>query len=97
MAHVDRKQYWKIFVVLTVLTVLEVAVVYIHTIPRALMVLALVGLAVTKAVYVGLYFMHLGHETRALKLTVAIPMATPAVYALVLIGEAAWRSLWSQT
>ena len=43
------------------------------------------------AAIVGLFYMHLKHETRILKLTVAIPMATPMVYALVLIAEAAWR------
>jgi caa(3)-type oxidase subunit IV len=56
-----------------------------------MMGLALVGLAVTKAAIVGLYYMHLKHETKILKFTVAIPVAAPAFYALVLISEAAWR------
>jgi len=43
---------------------------------------------------VGLYYMHLKYETRVLKLTIAIPLATPAFYALVLIAESAWRHLW---
>jgi caa(3)-type oxidase subunit IV len=55
------------------------------------MVAALIGLAAVKAALVGLFFMHLRRETPVLKLTVAIPLATPAVYALVLIAEAAWR------
>jgi caa(3)-type oxidase subunit IV len=88
---VDRRQYFVIFGVLFVLTVLEVAVAKVPGISRTLVGLALVGMAVTKAACVGLYYMHLNHETKVLKLTVAIPMATPAVYALVLISEAAWR------
>jgi caa(3)-type oxidase subunit IV len=55
------------------------------------MAVGLIGLAVTKAACVGLYYMHLKHETRALRLTVALPLAAPPFYALVLIGEAAWR------
>lgn len=89
--HVNRKQYWVIFVYLLVLTVLEVGLVYIPGVPKGLMVSALILLAITKAALVGLFYMHLKHETRILKLTVAIPMASPALYAVVLIAEAAWR------
>lgn len=87
----NRKQYMMVFVVLFVLTVLEVAVAQIPGISKTLLTIALVGLAVTKAAFVGLYYMHLKHETKILKLTVAIPLATPAFYALVLIADAAWR------
>jgi cytochrome c oxidase subunit IV len=88
---VDRREYWIIFGVLFALTVLEVGVAQIPGISRGLMALALIGLAVTKAACVGLFYMHLKHETKILKLTVALPFAAPAVYALVLIGDAAWR------
>jgi caa(3)-type oxidase subunit IV len=87
----NRKEYLVIFVVLFVLTVLEVAVAQVPGISKTLLALALVSLAVAKAAFVGLYYMHLKHETNVLKLTVAIPLATPAVYAIVLIAEAAWR------
>ena len=53
----------------------------------------LCALALVKATLVGWFFMHLGHETKPLKLTVAIPMCVPAFYAFVLIAEAAWRLL----
>jgi caa(3)-type oxidase subunit IV len=88
---VNLREVFTIFGVLFALTVLEVVVAQLKDIPHSLVVLALVGLAVTKAACVGLYYMHLKDETRVLKLTVAIPMATPAVYAVVLISEAAWR------
>jgi cytochrome c oxidase subunit 4 len=94
MAHVNRKEYFVIFVVLAVLTALEIGVVKMPGIGRTLMVIALIGLAVTKAAIVGLFYMHLRYETRILKLTIAIPMATPAFYALVLIAEAAYRAIW---
>ena len=93
MAHVNRKEYWIIFAALAVLTGLEVGVVYIPGIAKGLLVSALVLLALTKAALVALFYMHLKHETRVLKLTVAIPLATPAVYATVLILEAAWRMI----
>jgi len=87
----NRKEYWKIFVVLFVLTVIEVAVAQIPGIGKTMLVIALVGLAVTKAACVAFFYMHLKHETRVLRYYVALPFAAPAVYALVLIAEAAWR------
>lgn len=91
MAGSHRKQYWFIFVALGVLTLLEVGVVYVPGIGKTALVTALCLMAVTKAALVGLFYMHLAHETNILKLTVAIPMAIPAFYAFVLIAEAAWR------
>ncbi len=93
MAHVNRKEYWVIFGALTVLTGLEVGVVYVPNLMKSLMVSALILLALAKAALVALFYMHLKHETRILKLTVAIPLAMPAVYAAVLILEGAWRIL----
>ena len=93
-AHVNRKQYLIIFVILGVLTVLELGVVKMPGIPRAAMFIALIFLAVSKAAIVGLYYMHLKWETKVLKLTIGIPLATPAFYALVLIAESVWRHLW---
>jgi caa(3)-type oxidase subunit IV len=88
---VNRREYWVIFVVLFVLTVIEVAVAQIPGIGKVALYVALIGLAVSKAAIVGLYYMHLKHESKYLKLTVALPFAAPAVYALVLIAEGAWR------
>ena len=92
MAHVDRKQIWVIFVWLAVLTILEVGVVYLKgTIGTFGVGTALVGMALVKATLVGLFYMHLRHETSVLRFTVALPLAMPLIYALVLIVEAAWR------
>src|SRR5262249_14858179 len=88
---VDRAEYWKIFVVLFVLTILEVGIAQLKSIPHSLVVIGLVGLAVTKAACVGLFYMHLKHETKYLKMTVFLPFTAPAIYALVLIAEGAWR------
>lgn len=88
----NRKEYWVIFGLLLLLTVLEVGIAQPQLgISKTLMRLGLVGMALAKAALVALFYMHLKHETRVLRLTVAIPLATPALYAVVLISEAAWR------
>ncbi len=89
--HVSRKQYLMVFAALTILTVLEVGIVYIPGISKFGLGSALVLLAVAKAWTVGWFFMHLNHETRHLKLTVALPFFFPAIYAFGLIAEATWR------
>ena len=86
-----RKSVIPVFLVLVMLTGAEIGVVYAPGIARSALVSALVLLAVGKAALVLLSFMHLGRESRGLKLTVLAPLALPAVYALVLIADAAWR------
>ena len=93
MSDSHRREYWIIFVWLFVLTALEVGVVYVPGISKAMLVAALVGMAIAKAALVGWFYMHLKSETKSLRWTVAIPMAIPAFYAAVLVAEAAWRFL----
>lgn len=93
LAHINRKEYLNIFIALVILTALEVGVVYVPGIGSGLLISALILMALAKAGLVALFFMHLKSETRALKLTVLIPMMLPAIYALVLITEASWRYL----
>ena len=45
---------------------------------RGLLITALILLALAKAALVLLYFMHLRHESRGLRLTVLVPFALPA-------------------
>lgn len=89
---VARKPYFVTFAVLTVLTAAEVGVIHVPGISHGSLVGALVAMAIAKAALVLLSFMHLGHETRALKLTVMLPFLFPAGYAVVLMLEAAWRA-----
>lgn len=94
MAHVNRKEYWVIFGLLALLTVIEIIVPYLEgSIGRGSVIGLLIALAIGKAGLVGLFYMHLKHETRGLQYTVFIPLAVPGIYALVLILEGAWRLL----
>jgi caa(3)-type oxidase subunit IV len=90
-AHVNRKQYWLIWLYLLALTLAEVGVASLPSLAKGLVVAALLLFAVVKAALVGLFYMHLVHETNVLKWTVVIPMASPVLFAVVLIAEAGWR------
>jgi len=88
---VNRKQYWFIWLYLLVLTLAEVGVANVPGLAKGLVVSALLLLAVVKAALVGLFYMHLVHETKVLKWSVVVPMVSPVLYAVVLIAEAGWR------
>ncbi len=82
-----------VFVVLGILVLFELGIVKMPGIPRGPAMVALIALAISKALLIGFFFMHLRSETRTLKLTVLAPFLFPALYALVLVGDAAWRLL----
>ena len=90
-AHVEhkdhRKDYIRIFFVLTILTVVEVGVTYLK-LPKAVLGALLVGLACTKAAFVGLYYMHLKYEKRSLLWLAAIPFPLAGLYAAFLMLDA---------
>jgi cytochrome c oxidase subunit IV len=92
MAAATRQKYLIIFVLLTVLTALEIGVTYLG-LEKKTLVWLLIAMAVGKAGLVAFYYMHLGTETRGLKLSVIIPFCIPAIYALILMAETAWRLL----
>ena len=87
----QRRRYLQVFAVLTLLTAVEIGVVYVPGIATGLLVTALTLLALAKAGLVLTHFMPLSQETRGLKLTVLVPFLVPAALAVVLIAEAAWR------
>lgn len=72
--------YMAIFWWLFALTVSEVAVIYLG-LPKLALVILLVGLAISKAALVAMYFMHLRFE----RLTLALIAMTPLLLCLLLV------------
>jgi len=88
-AHHDpvatRKTYLQIFKWLCILTVIEVAVVFLKKIhvPDIIVNLLVVFFSCMKAVLVGYYYMHLKQETKWLKIIACLPVIA-FCYAFVL-------------
>lgn len=78
-AH-SSSHYIKIFYILLVLTVVEVAIVYIG-LPKLLLAALLVIFAVWKAALVAMHFMHLKFEKR----TLAVIALSPFILCVFLI------------
>ena len=65
--------YLAVILILTTLTIIEVAVVF-APLPKMSIGILLVGLALTKAIMVAMYFMHLKFEKRTLAVIAATPL-----------------------
>ncbi len=78
-AH-KEPNYMGVFWWLLALTVLEIAVIYMP-VARMIIVILLVGFALSKAALVGLYFMHLRFE----RLTLSLIALTPLILCVFLI------------
>lgn len=78
-AHTEPN-YMAVFWWLLALTVLEIAVIYMP-LARMIVVILLVGLALSKATLVALYFMHLKFE----RVTLSLIALTPLVLCVFLI------------
>ena len=94
MAHIDRKQYLKIFIALFVLTIVEVMIIEVPWLEerKGMMILALTALAAYKAFLVLWFFMHLKFDAKPIRVGVIYATTFPVLFALWLITEAMWRS-----
>jgi cytochrome c oxidase subunit 4 len=78
--------YIAIWWILLAVTVMEVGYSFLK-IPRPILILGLVAMAVFKAVLVALYFMHLKFERKSLGIIVASTLILAVILVSVGIGE----------
>ncbi len=88
MAHAHHKQpnYIGVFWWLLALTIIEVAVIFLP-IARLLIAILLVGLALSKASMVAMYFMHLKFERKTLGLIAVIPLLLCVLFVFALLPD----------
>jgi caa(3)-type oxidase subunit IV len=84
-AH-SASAYIKIFYVLLVLTIVEIAIVYMG-LPRMLLVALLVIFAVWKASLVAMHFMHLKFEKKTLAVVALAPFVLCVFLILMLMPD----------
>lgn len=82
----EEPNYLAVFIWLTVLTVIEVGVVYLP-VSKLVIATGLIGLAVSKAALVAIYFMHLKFEHQVLWWIAVIPAILCVFLILMLLPE----------
>ena len=85
--------YWMVWLVLLILTIVELAVAK-SPMPKAAVVVSLCGLALAKAAMVAAYFMHLKFEKKALILVVMSPLVLSAILYIGLVPDAITHLHW---
>ncbi len=78
--------YIAVFWVLVIFTVLEVGITKLP-VPRFPMAIVLIGLAMTKALLVAMYYMHLKFERGVLILIAISPFITAIILVLALVPD----------
>ncbi len=85
--------YWMVWLVLLVLTVVELIVAK-APMPKVAIVVSLCALALAKAAIVAAYFMHLKFEKYALMLIVMSPLVLSAILYIGLVPDAITHLHW---
>jgi cytochrome c oxidase subunit 4 len=84
-----RPNYIGIFILLAVLTGLELGVAFIGLSPKMVLII-LVVMAIWKALLVALYFMHLKFETNRLRILAIAPLPLAVIMIAAVITEYVW-------
>lgn len=82
----SHHNYIKIFIILSVLTAVEIAITFLG-LPKSLLAALLVGLAVWKAALVALHFMHLKIEKKTLTVVALVPFVLCVFLSLMLLPD----------
>ncbi|MFQ5898704.1 MAG: cytochrome C oxidase subunit IV family protein [Candidatus Methylomirabilia bacterium] len=78
--------YWAIWGWLFILTVIEVVVIFLP-LARVFIAILLISLAISKAVLVAMFFMHLRFEYRTLSLIAVVPLILGALLVFSLVPD----------
>jgi cytochrome c oxidase subunit IV len=82
-----RPPYMLIWVILAVLTAVEVGITMVSHFSKGFTIFALLVLAIWKAVLVALYYMHLRFEPTRLRLLVLVPLPLAVLLVVAVLTE----------
>jgi len=90
--HISWPRYVAVAVVLAVITALEIVVALGHFLPQQLATILLIGLTLSKAALVMLFYMHLKYDTRWYSLVLVFPLFMVVVlFIIVSVAAANWN------
>lgn len=84
-AH-PKPRYLLIWVILLVLTLAEVVYAFMD-LPKIVLAIGLIGMAVWKALLVALYYMHLRYEPRRMWILAASPLPLAFILVMAVLTE----------
>ncbi len=82
----QKEPYILIWVILLVLTLGELGYAFMD-LPKIVLAIGLIGMAVWKALLVAIYYMHLRHEPRRMWILAASPLPLAVILVMVVMTE----------
>ena len=79
--------YYLIWLILFILTLAEVGVAFISAIPKQILIVILLAMAVWKALLVAMYYMHLKFEPKKLWIMAAAPLPLAVILVVIVLSE----------
>jgi cytochrome c oxidase subunit 4 len=88
-AHGTHKgpNYYLIWLILFIVTVAEVGVAFIAHIPKTILILILLAMAIYKAFLVAMYYMHLKFEPKRMWIIATAPLPLAVILVVVVLRE----------
>lgn len=87
VAEHKAPNYYLIWLILFVLTLAEVGVAFVSSMPKQVLILVLLAMAIWKAVLVAMYYMHLKFEPRTLWVMVLAPFPLAVILIVIVLSE----------
>ncbi len=81
-----KQPYILIWVILLVLTLAEVGYAFMD-LPKIVLAIGLIGMAVWKALLVAIYYMHLRHEPHRMWILAASPLPLAVIMVMVVVTD----------
>lgn len=82
----EKRPYLQVFVILAVLTAVEVGITYMG-LPKTLQIVLLAILAAAKALLVALFYMHLRYDKPILAIIGGFPFFLAVIMALIILAD----------
>ena len=79
--------YYLIWLILFVLTIAEVGIAFVSSIPKKYLIIILVAMAIWKALLVAMYYMHLKFEPKKLWIMAAAPLPLAVILVVIVLSE----------
>jgi caa(3)-type oxidase subunit IV len=84
-----QPNYWAVFAGHGILTVFELGVAFLPW-TKQILILLLLGMAIWKALLVGLYFMHLRFEGNRMRIFAIAPLPLTIIILIAVLTEYVW-------
>lgn len=87
VAEHKTPNYYLIWLILFIMTLAEVGVAFIAALPKTVLIVILLAMAIYKALLVAMYYMHLKFEPKKMWIIAAAPLPLAVILVVIVLSE----------